>query len=558
MRSSYTFPNDAHLLTLMPHMHVRGKDFLYKATYPDGRSEVLLSVPPMISAGRASTSWPSRRRCPGGRGSTAWPTSTTRPATPTTPTRRPRSTWGDQTWDEMMIGYIDYYEDAPAATRTTPIAAQTRPDFLATASAHDALGADDVTGRQAPPISRRGGGGPPVEYDLGPDDRAGRGDEARRAMRVSLFITCFNDTLFPQTGRAMVRLLERLGHTVEFPAGPDLLRADALQHRIPARGDPVGAAVRRGLRRGRGGGLPSASCVGMVRELYPHAAELAATPTLAERSGAGAAGLELSEFLVHTLGVEDVGAYYPHRVTYHPTCHSLRMLRVGDAPAATAAGGPRDRPGRAAAGRGVLRLRRHVRRQERRHVDGHARRQAPLVLDTRAEVCAAADNSCLMHIGGALHRQRAGVGAIHLAEILAATEDDNSPSTAEPDQEHPDVDCRAVAHPARRPLRGGGQAALANTQLRRNMGKATQTIRAKRQAVVAGAARLGGAARGRPRRSRSASLRHLDTYLIELEAAVDAGRRAWSTGRATPPRPMRSSPGSSPATERARWSRSSR
>ena len=59
------------------------------------------------------------------------------------------------------------------------------------------------------------------------------------------------------------------------------------------------------------------------------------------------------------------------------------------------------------------------------------------ILDTRAEVCASADNSCLMHIGGALHRQRAGVGAIHLAEILASTEDNEFDlAPAEPDQEH--------------------------------------------------------------------------------------------------------------------------
>ena len=71
----------------------------------------------------------------------------------------------------------------------------------------------------------------------------------------------------------------------------------------------------------------------------------------------------------------DVGAYYPHRVTYHPTCHSLRMLRVGDKPLRLLRAGPRHRPGRAARRRPVLRLRRHVRAEERRHVDGDARRQ---------------------------------------------------------------------------------------------------------------------------------------------------------------------------------------
>ncbi len=161
----------------------------------------------------------------------------------------------------------------------------------------------------------------------------------------------------------------------------------------------------------------------MVRELYPRAAELARDSALASAVEALTPRVfELSEFLVYKLEVEDVGAYYPHRVTYHPTCHSLRMLRVGDAP---------------------LRLLKAV-----RGIDLVALPNADqccgfggtfavknadtsmamlgdkvrCVLDTRAEVCAAADNSCLMHIGGALHRQRAGVRAVHLAEILASTE----------------------------------------------------------------------------------------------------------------------------------------
>jgi L-lactate dehydrogenase complex protein LldE len=133
---------------------------------------------------------------------------------------------------------------------------------------------------------------------------------------------------------------------------------------------------------------------------------------------------ELSEFLVGKLGVEDVGAYYPHRVTYHPTCHSLRMIRVGDAP---------------------LKLLRNVRSIDLVELPNaeeccgfggtFAIKNADTsmamlgdkvrnVLSTRAEVCIAADNSCLMQIGGALHRQRAGVRPVHLAEILATTEDD--------------------------------------------------------------------------------------------------------------------------------------
>jgi L-lactate dehydrogenase complex protein LldE len=170
---------------------------------------------------------------------------------------------------------------------------------------------------------------------------------------------------------------------------------------------------------------PSASCVAMVRDLYPRAAELAGDDHLAGAVAALAPRVfELSEFLVNKLGVEDVGAYFPHRVTFHPTCHSVRMTRVGDAP---------------------LRLLRAVRgidlvalphSEECCGFGGtFAIKNADTsmamlsdklrcVLDTRAEFCAAADNSCLMHIGGALHRERTGVGTIHLAEILASTEEE--------------------------------------------------------------------------------------------------------------------------------------
>jgi len=257
-------------------------------------------------------------------------------------------------------------------------------------------------------------------------------------MRVSLFITCFNDTLFPQTGRAMVRLLERLGHTVEFPL--DQTCCGQMHYNTGYQLEAI-PLVRRFVEVFGTAEVvvsPSASCVGMVREMYPHAAALAGDDGLAKAVLALAPRvLELSEFLVHKLGLEDVGAYYPHRVTYHPTCHSLRMLRVGDAPL---------RLLRAVRGIDLVEL---PRAEECCGFGGtFAVKNADTsmamlgdklraILDTRAEVCASADNSCLMHIGGALHRQRAGVGAIHLAEILASTEDDEfDRAPAEPDQEH--------------------------------------------------------------------------------------------------------------------------
>jgi len=242
-------------------------------------------------------------------------------------------------------------------------------------------------------------------------------------MRVSLFITCFNDTLFPQTGRAVVTLLERLGHTVEFPVEQTCCGQMHFNTGYQREAIPLVRRFTEVFADAEVVVSPSASCVGMVRDLYPRAAELAEDQELAQAVRDLAPRVfELSEFLVNKLGVEDVGAYFPHRVTYHPTCHSLRMIRVGDAPL---------RLLRAVRGIDLVEL---PRAEECCGFGGtFAVKNADTsiamlgdklrcVLDTRAEFCAASDTSCLMHIGGALHRQRSGVGTVHLAEILAATE----------------------------------------------------------------------------------------------------------------------------------------
>ncbi len=245
-------------------------------------------------------------------------------------------------------------------------------------------------------------------------------------MRVSLFITCFNDTLFPQVGRAMVRLLERLGHTVDFPEAQTCCGQMHYNTGYQREALPLVRHFVDVFEQAEVVVAPSAACVGMVRELYPRAARELGDAELQARVDALAPRVyELSEFLVRRLGVEDVGAYYPHRVTYHPTCHSLRVLHLGDAP---------------------LRLLRAVRgidlvalpnAEECCGFGGtFAVKNADVstamvsdkvrhVLDTRAEVVVAADTSCLMSIGGALSRERAGVRAAHLAEILAATDDDS-------------------------------------------------------------------------------------------------------------------------------------
>jgi L-lactate dehydrogenase complex protein LldE len=242
-------------------------------------------------------------------------------------------------------------------------------------------------------------------------------------MRISLFVTCINDTFFPQSARATVHLLERLGHQVEFPPGQTC--CGQMHHNS---GYPEAALmlVRRFVDEFRDAPvivIPSTSCTTTMRVAYPRlaagdAALLRDVEDLLPRV------FELSEFLTGALGLTDVGAYYPHRVTYHASCNALRGLRLGDGP------------------RRLLAAVRGIDLVDLPNADqccgfgGTFAIKNPdistamltdkmrAILDTGAELVTAGDNSCLMHIGGGLSRARAGVRTVHLAEILASTEAD--------------------------------------------------------------------------------------------------------------------------------------
>ena len=218
-------------------------------------------------------------------------------------------------------------------------------------------------------------------------------------------------------------MLERLGLTVDFPEAQTCCGQMHANTGYQLEAVPLARRFVRVFGDAEAIVCPSASCTGMVREFYPRLAELSGDDGLAREAREIIPRVrELTEFLVDELDAEDIGASFPHRTTYHPTCHSLRALHIGDRP---------------------LRLLRAVRGIELVEL-GESREccgfggtfavknadtsMAMLsdklrhVLDTRAEVCTSADTSCLMHIGGALRRQRAGVRTLHLAEILAAEE----------------------------------------------------------------------------------------------------------------------------------------
>ena len=242
---------------------------------------------------------------------------------------------------------------------------------------------------------------------------------------VALFATCVNDTMFPETPKAVVRLLERLGCTVEFPPGQTCCGQMFTNTGYFA--EAMGSVRTYADTFADYDYVvgPSGSCVGSVRDQHPM---LAASRhgDAALRDGVTKAvshTYELSEFLVDVLGVTDVGASFPHRVTYHPTCHSLRVTKVGDRPyrLLEAVRGLTlvDLPDAAqCCGFGGTFS---VKNPDVSVAMGTDKVRA--VLDTRAEYLVAGDNSCLMHIGGLLSRLGTGVRPIHLAEILANTED---------------------------------------------------------------------------------------------------------------------------------------
>ncbi len=243
-------------------------------------------------------------------------------------------------------------------------------------------------------------------------------------MRASFFITCYNDTLFPETGRAVVRLLERLG--VELDFHPQQTCCGQMHANTGFRGEAFSQASRfvRIYQDAENVVIPSSSCVAMIREQYPGLFEELGDEELRAQFAALLPRIyELSEFLIDKVGVEDVGSYFPHRVAYHASCHGVRLLQLGERPYRLLAKVrglelvPIPNAERCCGFGGTF----SVKNAEVSSAMLAAKLQD--VISTGAEYCTALDNSCLMHLGGAMHRQYLGMRTIHLAQILASTED---------------------------------------------------------------------------------------------------------------------------------------
>ena len=253
-------------------------------------------------------------------------------------------------------------------------------------------------------------------------------------MRVALFLPCFNDALFPETGMAAVRVLERLGMNVVFPSSQTCCGQIHFNTGYQAQARRLMEGFLRTFETYEVVVAPSASCVAMVREQYPELAGELDDQGLHSRVEAMASRtFELTEFLVDRLGVEDVGARFPRRVTYHPTCHSFRSIQVEDFPIRLLKG-VRD-----------LKLVALPNATECCGFGGTFAAKNPdtslammddkieAVLRSGAQILTTVDNSCLMHIAGGMKRKgllhegpkgsvHEGFQVMHLARILASTD----------------------------------------------------------------------------------------------------------------------------------------
>jgi L-lactate dehydrogenase complex protein LldE len=252
---------------------------------------------------------------------------------------------------------------------------------------------------------------------LGRRDQPGSRAHSLPPMRVALFVTCLVDQLYPQVGVSTVRLLRRLGCTVEFPRDQTCCGQPPFNSGFRPEARRIARSWLEAFAHADCIVTPSGSCGGMVHHGY---AELfAGEPDLAEEAAKLAQRThELSRFLVHVLRAEQLGARFPHRVTYHPSCHGTRLLGVRDEP---------------------LRL--------LRAVDGielvslpHAEdccgfgglfsvklpdlsgamvgEKVDHITATAAEYVAGTDMGCLMNIEGHLRQRGLPTRALHLAELL--------------------------------------------------------------------------------------------------------------------------------------------
>ncbi len=247
-------------------------------------------------------------------------------------------------------------------------------------------------------------------------------------MKIALFATCIVDAMYPRTARATVAILERLGHEVVFPAGQACcgqmhVNSGYFKEALPVVANHVKAFDTDDYDVAV---APSGSCVASVRHQHGLVARRCGDSALEARAGVvGAKTYELSQLLKDVLGVhnaaQQLGSHFPHKVTYHPSCHGMRLLRLGDRQLDLL---------KSVGGIEVVELAEADQccgfggTFSMKNADVSAAMMADKAANitaTGAELCSGGDASCLMHLGGGLSRQGSAVRTLHFAEILAST-----------------------------------------------------------------------------------------------------------------------------------------
>jgi L-lactate dehydrogenase complex protein LldE len=246
--------------------------------------------------------------------------------------------------------------------------------------------------------------------------------------RAQLFITCLTDTFRPQTGEAMVRILRRLGVTVDFPSAQTCCGQPAFNAGLRGEARPLAEHMIRvfeepasSLKTSEASAdvvTPSGSCAHMFRHNYPEL--FADDPAwLARARDLAARTYEFTEYLVDVLGVTDVGAHWDGPLTYHPSCHLLRGLGIDRQPRTLLA---------------KVRGAELVELPEAESCCGFGgifsvahpelsaeflKRKTTGLEQSGAPTLVVADTGCIMHIVGGLHRMKKSQNVVHIAEVLA-------------------------------------------------------------------------------------------------------------------------------------------
>lgn len=236
-------------------------------------------------------------------------------------------------------------------------------------------------------------------------------------MRVSLFITCLADQMYPEVGESVARILHRYGCEVDFPETQTCCGQPAFNSGYQDEAREVARNLIRAFEHSEYVVSPSGSCTGMVHHYYPHLFKdepewAAKAEALVNKT------YEFAQFMVNVLGVTDLGVQFDRKVTYHPSCHATRLLGVKSEPLELLENVkgidfvdlPKKEDCCGFGGTFAVKM--------ADMSEAMVCEKAAHVCGTGAEVLVGTDMGCLMNIGGRLNKEGKPIRVMHLAQLL--------------------------------------------------------------------------------------------------------------------------------------------